>query len=193
VGDDLSESRLDAVVATLRDFTMTVTIDRVHVLAEQPGRVWRPIADALLGEPAAVVGRGSLPLELTTTGRPDVEAAALLSFEEATEGRPFAVTARRDDQVVGAVWGWTNGVAMELADLVVVAEHRGQGIGRHLLNGAEALARRRDCVAVGAWAPRAGAASSLLAGAGYAALADAEAGEQRRWHRALPGDQDDPG
>jgi GNAT superfamily N-acetyltransferase len=177
----------------LRDYTATVTIDRVHVLAEQPGRVWTPIADASLGVGAGVVGRGSLPLELSTSGRPDVEAAALLSFEETTEGRPFAVTARRDDQVVGAVWGWTNGVTMELADLVVVAEHRGQGIGRHLLNGAESLAGRRGCVALGAWAPRSGPASALLTGAGFEALAGADAGAQRRWQRPLPGDAGDAG
>ncbi len=34
----------------LADFTAEVTFDRVHVLAELPGRVWRPIADAPLGE-----------------------------------------------------------------------------------------------------------------------------------------------
>ena len=78
------------------DFSAETTIDRVHVLAELPGRVWRPVADAPLGERPGVVGRGSLPLELTITGRPDVEAAALLSFEEETAGLPFAVTARRE-------------------------------------------------------------------------------------------------
>jgi 2'-5' RNA ligase/GNAT superfamily N-acetyltransferase len=193
IADELAETRLDAVVPTLRDFATSVTVDRVHVLAEQPGRMWTPIADAPLGDPVAVVGRGSLPLELTTTGRPDVEAAALLSFEEATEGRPFAVTARRDGQVVGAVWGWTNGGTMELADLVVVAEHRGQGIGRHLLNGAEALGRRRSCAAVGAWVPVAGAAASLFVSAGYLAVVAADAGAHRRWHRQLSGPQDDAG
>ncbi len=193
VGADLTDSRLEHAVSALRDFSATITVDRVHVLAEQSGRAWVPIADAPLGDPAAVVGRGSLPLELATTGRPDVEAAALLSFEESTEGRPFSVTARRDGQVVGAVWGWTNGGTMELADLVVVAEHRGQGIGRHLLNGAEAVGRRRDCVVVGAWVPRAGAAASLFASAGYLAVAAADAGEHRRWHRSLSGLQDDAG
>ena len=114
------------------------------MLAELPGRLWRPVADAPLGERPAVVGRGSLPLELTVSGRPDVEAAALLSFEEETAGLPFAVTARRDDEVVAAAWGWSARGALEVADLVVAAEHRGQGIGRHVLAAVVALARRRE-------------------------------------------------
>ena len=84
VAEELAGDRLDAVTKLLTDFVIETTIDRVHVLAELPGRVWKPVADAPLGERPGVVGRGSLPLELTTTGRPDVEAAALLSFEEAT-------------------------------------------------------------------------------------------------------------
>ena len=66
--NELSEDRLDAVTKLLTDFVAETTIDRVHVLAELPGRVWKPVADAPLGERPAVVGRGSLPLELTITG-----------------------------------------------------------------------------------------------------------------------------
>ena len=81
----------------LADFSAEVTFDRVHVMAELPGRIWRSVADAPLGERPATVGRGSLPLDLVTSGRPDLEAAALLSFEESTAGMPFAVrtTARK--------------------------------------------------------------------------------------------------
>ena len=66
------------------------------------------------------------------------------------------MTARRDDEVVAAAWGWSARGALEVADLVVAAEHRGQGIGRHLLAAVVALARRRDCELVGAGAPRGG-------------------------------------
>jgi 2'-5' RNA ligase len=149
VADELAADRLDAVARVLSDFSAEVTFDRVHVLAEQPGRLWTPVADAVLGERPATVGRGSLPLDLVTSGRPGVEAAALLSFEESTAGMPFAVTAYRDGQVVAAAWGWSARGALELADVVVALEHRGEGIGRHLVAGVEALAARRGCEVVG--------------------------------------------
>lgn len=194
VADDLAEDRLDAAVTALSGFEITVTIDRVHVLAELPGRVWEPVADAPLGELPAVVGRGSLPLELTTSGRPDAEAAGLLATATEPAGLPFAVTARRDGTVVAAAWGWSSGDALELADLVVAAEHRGQGVGRHLVAAVEALARRRGCVAVGAAAPADGAAASLLRACGFVLAGEAD-GHRRRWAHALVGvepDTDDP-
>src|SRR5436190_16516649 len=152
VADELAEARLAKVVGLLTDWVAETTIDRVHVLAELPGRVWKPVADAPLGERPATVGRGSLPLDLTVSGRPDVEAAALLSFDEATAGLPFAVTARRDDEVIAAAWGWSARGALEVADLVVAAEHRGQGVGRHVLAAVVALARRREGELAGAGA-----------------------------------------
>jgi 2'-5' RNA ligase/GNAT superfamily N-acetyltransferase len=186
VADALAPERLDAVAGVLADFTAEVTIDRVHVLAEQPGRVWRPVADAVLGERPAAVGQGSLPLDLVTSGRPDAEAAALLSFEEATAGTPFAITAYRDGQVVAAAWGWSARGALELADLTVSREHRGQGVGRHLVAAVEALAARRGCEVVGAAAPAQGAGAALLAAAGFRQLpaAGPDIGP-RRWERSI--------
>ena len=170
VADDLDEARLAGVVRMLADFAVETTFDRVHVLAELPGRLWRPVADAPLGERPSIVGRGSLPLELTVSGRPDVDAAALLSFEESTAGVPFAITARRDGEVIAAAWGWSARGALEVADLVVAAEHRGQGVGRHLLAAVVALGRRRGCDLVGANAARDGGGGSLLAAAGFRVL-----------------------
>jgi 2'-5' RNA ligase/GNAT superfamily N-acetyltransferase len=192
VANELPEPRLDAAARVLGDFDVATTIDRVHVLAELPGRVWKPIADAPLGERPAVVGRGSLPLELTVSGRPDVEGAALLSFEEETAGQPFAVTARRDHEVVAATWGWSARGALEVADLAVAAEHRGQGIGRHLLAAVVALARQRGCEVVGAAAP-AGGGAALLRAAGFRS-GDAAAGDVRRWELRLRSSEadDDP-
>jgi len=184
VAEQLAQERLDEVVGLLADWVAETTIDRVHVLAELPGRVWKPVADAPLGERPATVGRGSLPLDLTVSGRPDLEAAALLSFEEGTVGVPFAVTARRDDEVVAAAWGWSARGALEVADLVVASEHRGQGIGRHVLAAVVALARRRECDLVGATAQRAGAGAALLAASGFRVL-DTAAEGPRRWELVL--------
>ncbi|MFL6204989.1 MAG: GNAT family N-acetyltransferase [Acidimicrobiales bacterium] len=184
VANELSEGRLEVAARVLADFSAEVTIDHVHVLAELPGRLWRTIADAPLGERPAVVGRGSLPLDISVSGQPDVEAAALLSFEESTVGLPFAVTARRDGAVVAAAWGWSARGGLEVADLVVAAEHRGQGISRHLVAAVVALARRRGCVLVGATAPRGGGGGALLAAAGFRML-DGSVDGPGRWELAI--------
>lgn len=196
VADELAEDRLGDVRRVLGDFTAEITVDHVHVLAELPGRVWRPIADAPLGERPAVVGRGSLPIELTESGRPDVEAAALLSFEEESEGQPFALTARRDDHVIGAAWGWSARGALEVADLAIAAEHRGLGFGRHVLAGVVALARRRGCEVVGATAASSGAGAALLSATGFRPLGAGGAGPARwelRLADAEPADGDEAG
>ena len=191
VADELADGRLSEAERVLGDFSAEVTVDRVTVLAELPGRVWQPVADAPLGERPSVVGRGSLPLELTESGRPDVEAAALLSFEEQSNGRPFALTARREDQVVGAAWGWSARGALEVADLAIAAEHRGLGFGRHLLAGVVALARRRSCEVVGATAPSNGPGAALLAAAGFRATPPGGEGPVR-WELRL-GESHAPG
>jgi 2'-5' RNA ligase/GNAT superfamily N-acetyltransferase len=187
IADELAPLRLDEVGAVLGDFRAEVTVDRIHVLAEQPGRVWVPIADMPLGEPPAVVGRGSLPLEVTISGRPDLEAAALLAIDADAPGLPFAVTARRDGTVVAAAWGWTAGDRLEVADLVVAAAHRGQGVGRHLVAAVEDVGRRRSCTRAGTAAPHTGAPASLLRSCGWvlAAAPDASDHERRRWDRTL--------
>lgn len=192
IADELAADRLELVTAVLADLTAEVTVDRVHVLAEQPGRIWRPIADAPLGGRPGVVGRGSLPLEISVSGRPDVEAAALLCVEVDQPGLPFALTARRDGAVVAAAWGWTAGGRLEVADLAVAVAHRGQGIGHHVLAAVEGLAGRRSCTVAGIAAPSSGAAAALLSGCGWTLLPapDAPGGEHRRWERRLPSTTD---
>lgn len=190
VADDLAAPRLEAAAAVLADFVAEVTFDRVQVLAQQPGRVWVPVADALLGVPPGVVGRGSLPLEISVSGRPDLDAAALLAIDAELPGLPFAITARRDGEVVAAGWGWTAGSRLELADLVVGAAHRGQGIGRHLVMAVEDLGRRRSCTRAGAAVPVEGPAASLMRSCGWVVtvLPDSPARDHRRWERALEPD-----
>ncbi|HEX4868439.1 MAG TPA: GNAT family N-acetyltransferase [Acidimicrobiales bacterium] len=189
VADELAAGRIEGAVRALADFAAEVSIERVHVLAEQPGRVWVPIADAPLGGAGGVVGRGSLPLELTVSGRPDLEAAALLAVDQESPGLPFAVTARRDGAVIAAGWGWTARHRLELADVVVASQHRGEGVGRHVLAAVEDLAARRGCTHVGTSAPRTGAAAALLRAAGWSPAGDpGEAGAtpgSARWERAL--------
>ena len=190
VADDLPAGRIDAAVQALADFSVEVVVDRVHVLAEQPGRVWVPIADAALGaDGGGVVGRGSLPLEITVTGRPDVEAAALLAVDQEHPGLPFAVSARRERSIVAAGWGWSAAGRLELADLVVSALHRGQGIGRHVLAAIEALGARRGCTEAGTSAPVTGAPAALLRASGWAPLRGSDdagsGGGPVRWQRTL--------
>ena len=163
LADEQDPARIDAAIAALTDFTVDVVFDRVTVLREErddEGRVWRPIADAALAAPA-VIGRGGLPLELTTGERLDPEGQALLDrswaaldpvvFGDGWRPRePVAITARREDEVVGVAAGWVGGGVAYLADLMVAADARGQGIGSHLLAAFESLAAERgfDDVAV---------------------------------------------
>jgi len=141
--------------AALTAYRTTVAIDRVHLLEEQD-RVWRPAADAVLTAPA-VIGRGSLPLEVTESEVPDPAARAFAEREwklldEASFGpgtrwerHPFALTARRHAGVIGVATGWTGLGVAYLSELMVAAGNRGEGIGSHLLAAFEALAVRRGC------------------------------------------------
>jgi 2'-5' RNA ligase len=150
-------SRIEAAVAALAGARYEVAVQRVTLLREQRDddgvRVWRPIADAPLAAPA-VVGRGGLELVLTAGPRLDAEASAWAGAAwdthnaavygaDAPRDDPLAVTARRDGRVVGIAEGHVRGPVAYLADLIVGAEVRGEGVGGHLLAafGAEARAR----------------------------------------------------
>jgi 2'-5' RNA ligase/GNAT superfamily N-acetyltransferase len=183
--DDISEERAGATISALSDFRVDVAVDRIHLMGVGPSGAWRAIADAPLGGDGGEVGRGSLPLELRTTGRPDPEAGALLAVEAEPAGTPFAITARRDGAVVGAIWGWTAGARLEVADLVVAAAHRNQGIGRHLLAALEDLARRRNASVLGTSSAAGGVPGALLAGAGWGAVGEPDPDGRRRWERRL--------
>lgn len=148
-----------AAIAALACYRMTVACDRVVLLAERSdagGRRWVPWADAAL-LPAAVVGRGGLPLELTRGRLVDPEAAALLPPEAAAllpagaagtgpagegagdgagDGRRIVVTARREAEVVGVAVAWVDDDGGQVA-VVVDPACRGQGIGSHLLAAVE--------------------------------------------------------
>ena len=152
LADGAPAERIAAALVALHDYRVEATFSRVHLLEEGKGRVWEPVADAPFAAPA-VVGRGGLPLELTVTSRPDVAGRALLDGErracEAELGVPerasFALTARREGDVVGVAEGWTAGGTGFLSGLVVAPPYRGQGVGSKLLAAFESLAAERDC------------------------------------------------
>lgn len=113
------------------NFRLDVVVPAVTVLAERRHdgvRGWRPLADVELGG-IRVVGRGGLELEFAAGTVIDPETLPLLS---GVEDGPWGVviTARREGAVAGVAWGGGAGDP----DLVVRADVRGQGIGRHLLN-----------------------------------------------------------
>jgi 2'-5' RNA ligase/N-acetylglutamate synthase-like GNAT family acetyltransferase len=145
----LPAARTAAAVAALSGFRARWEVDRLHLMAEDHP-AWRPEADVPLGR-AAVVGRGGLPLELTTSERLDPEASAFAAREWATfdrdergveweEPQPFAIVARREGAVVGVATGSVQGDAAHLSDLLVAATERGTGVGSHLLAAVERLA-----------------------------------------------------
>lgn len=153
LADELAEDRIPGAVAALADYRAEVAFDRVHLLQEGDGRTWTSVADAPLAPPA-VIGRGGLPLELSLSQRPDPVVRAWLDDEwrrlhdDPGPGRlPVAITARRNETVVGAAVGWADiadGTAF-LTDLMVGAGVRGEGIGSHLLAAFESWAAERGC------------------------------------------------
>lgn len=71
------------------------------------------------------------------------------TFGIAFEPQHFVLEARRDGNLVGGLLASTNLGWMHVILLAVAPEARRQGIGRCLLEAAEALARERGCH--GAW------------------------------------------
>src|SRR5436853_5539557 len=66
LADEAAPGRIEAAVAALGSYRIEVRFERVHLLQEGQGRVWTVAADVAFRKPA-VVGRGSLPLELTVS------------------------------------------------------------------------------------------------------------------------------
>lgn len=154
LADDAEPSRIGAALGALCDYRATAEFDRVVVLREQD-RVWSPWADARFGAPA-VLARGGLELEISEATRLDPLTRAWLDAQwerfdrdrfrgEAWREEPFALTARRGEEVVGVATGWTNLGVGFLGELVVGEAVRGEGVGSHLLAAFEHLARRRGC------------------------------------------------
>lgn len=168
--------RVTAAVGALDAYAAAVVVDRVHVLVQRPDRVWQPLADAGLG-PVAPSGRGGFEVAVTVSEGPGPAAAALLG------ARGVAVTATIDDVVVGAARGWSTAATLLVVELAVAVEHRGLGVGRRLLAALEAEAVTRDCTELVAPGVDDEGIRSLLAGAGWRAVAGATDGSAVMWRR----------
>ena len=141
IADEAPPERIEAALTAMASFRVRIPFERVHLLREGPGRLWAPIADAGFATPA-VIGRGGLELELRVTNRAGPDAAHL------RDRRPFAITARRDGDVVGVAHGWSADGVMHVDDLVVAEPHRRQGIAGHLAAAVRSLAAERECADV---------------------------------------------
>lgn len=172
VAGEASPERIAAAVAALADYRAEVAFDRVHLLQEEPGRRWAPIADFAFAPPATV-GRGSLPLVLTRSERLDPEAAAFAAAAWAQEGSPgrapVALTARRDDgRVVGVARGHLDAGTAHLGELVVDPAERGLGVGSHLLAAFTSLAAERGCTRLTVRTEAGGRAEAFYRARGWA-------------------------
>lgn len=151
ISGKVAPERLEAMVAALVDFDTACSVDRLHVLenrqfADGPWG-WARVAEMGFARPA-VIGLGSLPLELSVSTVLDPEAEALMAVGTPELRGPLVVAARRDAVVVGVATGATHGRFAILQALFVGDGHRGQGVGSHLLAQFTAETASRGCRAV---------------------------------------------
>jgi 2'-5' RNA ligase/ribosomal protein S18 acetylase RimI-like enzyme len=148
---EVAADRIAGAVSALSDFRSVVDVDRVYLMQESPDRVWRPLADVALAPPS-IIGRGGLPVEISPSQTLDVEGERFFgrAWQQhqidsyGVAAQPFAVTARREGEVVGVAVGESD-VSVRLDRLVVSSAVRGQGIGSQLLAAVEHLAASRGC------------------------------------------------
>ena len=154
LADEADPARIEAAVESLRDYRVTMDVDRVHLLEEGPGRVWKPIADVPFERPAVVGRGGGMELEITRSQRLDPVTQAWVddqwhgystdTYGSAETDQPFALVARRDGRVLGAAIGEV-GPDTYLANLIVDDAERGTGVGSRLLAAVESLAAEQGC------------------------------------------------
>ncbi len=179
LADEAGPERLEAAERALGDYRATWTVTGIHLLEEHKegeARVWRPVAHVPFAA-RAVVGRGGLELDLTTAELLDPEATAFSAREWAAHGAleqgeaphevPLTVTARREGDVVGVAEGHTRGTEAYLANLVVAAAARGEGIGSHVLAAFESAAAERGAAVVSLRCPTGGDAEAFYRRHGY--------------------------
>lgn len=102
------------------------------------GTLWQPIAEEPFGPPV-VVGRGGVELVIRTTSVFDAapwEDGEFPPGIDAAHGQALCVTAERADVIgrpIGGAMGQVRDRYAELHWLRVSHEHRGMGVGRHVL------------------------------------------------------------
>ena len=153
LAEDTDPEVIPGLVRGLAGFQADVVVERVHVLLEGEGRIWEPIADALLGG-GRVVGRGGLEVDLTAGDglAPDARqffdrawgAYVEDTYGGSATGRPFAITARSGGRVAGVALGNCDD-ELWLDRLIVDPAARGTGVGTQLLTEAELVAAAVGC------------------------------------------------
>lgn len=147
----ISPALIPHALEVLAHFRAEVTLERLTVLEfSEAERRWKPMADADFHRPH-VAGRGGLEVEIAVSTVLDPEAQDFIEraweeYEEVAYGerkgaRSFAITARADGVLIGAVTGSLQGnEPAYLAYLVVSPSWRMLGVGSQLLRAAERLA-----------------------------------------------------
>ncbi|HEX9529799.1 MAG TPA: GNAT family N-acetyltransferase [Acidimicrobiales bacterium] len=168
--------RLEAARWAMAGFRIAVEWAELHLLQEEPGRIWRSLASAVLGG-SAVIGRGGLPLEISRSTQPDPaarrfaeQAWAELDLAETGGLAPrvdMAFTARRSGQVVGVATGRAEGGVGHLSELIVASAVRGEGVGHHLLAAFESWAAGEGVTRLALRTPAGGPAEGFYARRGW--------------------------
>jgi 2'-5' RNA ligase/ribosomal protein S18 acetylase RimI-like enzyme len=172
---------IPAALASLAGYRAQFVFERVTVIRfHEAERRWLPIAEAALAGPS-VVGRGGYEVELSESHRLDPAAAewsraawdrySLAEYgPDRTPDAPFAITARVAGVLAGAAVGEVRRPVCRLGRLMVGPEHRGTGIGTHLLQAVEQLGRRHGCERLRLETLVGGRAMGFYAGRGYNAV-----------------------
>lgn len=156
-----AKHRIEAAITAFGDYRAMFTagaLTLVELLRPDDGpQVWTPVHESPLGGPA-VVARGPMQLELSTTTAISGDVLGLLADEFGPSGgvdgggtvltgrrverepppEQVVVTARRDGELLGAVVGRRSGRWHAVDAVAVTAAHRGQGIAGHLLRAFDA-------------------------------------------------------
>jgi GNAT superfamily N-acetyltransferase/2'-5' RNA ligase len=182
IADEAQPDRITAAELALCDYAAEVPFERLHLLQEQPGRVWEPVADAPFVAPA-VVGRGGLPLELTVSQQLDPDARAFANGAWLAEGLVeygdapnLAVAGRREGRVVAVAEGWARRGTAYISNLIVAPDVRREGVGTHVLAAVEHEAVERGCRRMATRVPAGGVAETFYRSRGWV-----EEGRLRAW------------
>lgn len=140
--------QIDSAVGILDGWQADVAFDRVDLMqlktVDERAR-WVPIGDVVFS-PVDTVDAGPLRLELAESTRLDPVTASVLSGEDALgrgDGEGLVVTARTGGRVIGLATGRRRGRRSSvLRNVHVVADQRGFGVGRRLVEAWERAAER---------------------------------------------------
>ncbi len=137
----LPRSDLEQGAAALAPCRIPATIEKLTVFEMDPAGVWHTLCDFELAAPA-VSGRGGFEISISRSEAPEPEveefsARAWAEHDSALgvgwDRRELTLVARRNDRVIGVASGWVDGGLGYLGSLIVDTPHRGEGVGRRLV------------------------------------------------------------